>query len=137
MMYAGERADSRWAGDEEWRTPVELTLRLVVDGQTIDLTGPKSRYRNLPCLVASEDCTPNAVEADLDASTLRSLATAASIDGKALGCSIRLAAADHRALRDYAARIGLSREEARKQAAATDERRQDRGKVRIGFAARC
>jgi len=92
----------------------ELSLRLVIDGQTIDLTGPNSRYRNLPCLVASDECTPNAVEAELDASTLRSLAAAVSIGGNALGFPIRLAAADQLALRDFVAKIGLSRDLARK-----------------------
>ena len=91
----------------------ELSLRLVIDGQTIDLTGPNSRYRNLPCSVSSEDCAPNAVEAELDASTLRSLATALSIGGDALGFPIKLAAADQVALRDFVARIGLSGDQAR------------------------
>lgn len=91
----------------------ELSLRLVIDDTTIDLTGPNRRYRNLPCLVANEDCTPNAVEAELDASTLRSLATAASISGNALGFAIALVEADQRALRDFVARIGLSGDPAR------------------------
>ena len=91
----------------------ELSLRLVIDGQTIDLTGPNSRYRNLPCSVSSEDCAPNAVEAELDASTLRTLATALSVGGDALGFPIKLAAADQLALRDFVARIGLSGDQAR------------------------
>jgi len=51
----------------------DLSLRFVIDGRTIELTGPGSRYRNLPCFVATEDCTPNAVEAELEPSILRSL----------------------------------------------------------------
>jgi hypothetical protein len=43
----------------------ELSLQLVVDGKTIDLTGPNGRYRTLPCVIPSGDCSPNAVEADL------------------------------------------------------------------------
>jgi hypothetical protein len=90
----------------------ELSLRLVIDGQTIDLTGPNSRHRNLPCLVASEDCTPNAVEAELDASILRSVATARSIAGNALGFPIKLVAADQHAVRAFVTRIGLSEDRA-------------------------
>jgi hypothetical protein len=86
----------------------ELSLRLKIDGQTVDLTGPESRYRNLPCLTASEDCVPNAVEAEISAPTLRSLAGAGSIEGRALGFPIKLVAADQLALKSFVARIGLS-----------------------------
>jgi hypothetical protein len=71
----------------------DLSLQLVIDGRAIDLTGPGSRSRNLPCLLASADCTPNAVKADLDASILRSLITAGSVGGKAPGFRMKLVAA--------------------------------------------
>ena len=86
----------------------ELSLQLVIDGSTIDLTGPNSRYRNLPCLVASEDCVPNAVEAELEPSILRSFVTANSVRGKALGFPVRVVAADQAAVRAFAARVGLA-----------------------------
>jgi hypothetical protein len=95
----------------------ELSLQLVVDGKTLDLTAPTSRYRNLPCLVASDDCVPNAVEAELDASFLRSLVTARAVEGKALGFPIRLVAADQRALGEFVARIGLSEDALRRKQA--------------------
>ncbi len=86
----------------------ELSLQLVIDGKAIDLTGPGSSYRNLPCLVASADCVPNTVEADLEPSILRALLTASSVRGTALGFPIRLVAADQAAIRAFAARIGLA-----------------------------
>jgi hypothetical protein len=86
----------------------ELALGLVVDGRTLDLTAPDGRYRNLPCLVASEDCAPNGVEAELEPRDLRSLVTARAVVGKALGFPIRLVPADLRALGDFAARVGLA-----------------------------
>jgi hypothetical protein len=85
----------------------ELSLRLVIDGRRIDLTGPTSRYRNLPCLVASEDCVPNAVEAELEPSTLRSLIAATSVRGEALGFPIKLTDADGAVLAEFATRIGV------------------------------
>lgn len=85
----------------------ELSLRLVVDGNTVELTGPTSRYRNLPCLIATEDCTPNAVEADLEPSVLRSLTIARTVRGEALGFPIRLTEADQAALSEFVTRIGL------------------------------
>lgn len=84
----------------------ELVLRLVIDDRTIDLTAP-GKYRTLPCLVASDGCVPNAVEADLDASVLRSLATAKSITGVALGFPIRLTNADQDATRTFAVKAGV------------------------------
>jgi hypothetical protein len=124
-FHAGRAERDRYSGLPEWpkgaptRLTVsaqpsphtlvrELSLQLAIDGRTIDLTGPGARYRNLPCLVASEDCSPNAVEAELDATTLRSIAAARSIGGSALGFPIKLAAADQLAIRDFVARIGLS-----------------------------
>ena len=86
----------------------ELALRLVIDGKTIDLTGPNSRYRNLPCLVGSADCTPNAVEAELDPPVLRSLVTARSVGGSALGFPIRLVAADQLAIGEFQTKAGLA-----------------------------
>ena len=86
----------------------ELSLQLVIDGETFDLTGPSARYRNLPCLVPSDDCTPNAVEADLEPSILRSLAKARMVGGQALGFPIKLVAADQVAVEVFLARTSLA-----------------------------
>jgi hypothetical protein len=88
----------------------ELSLRLVIDGKRFDLTGPGSRYRNLPCLVSSEDCVPNAVEAELDPSILRSLIAAKTVQGQALGFPVTLTGPDLLALTEFASRIGLRAE---------------------------
>ena len=84
----------------------ELSLRLVIDGKTVDLTGPGRPYRTL-CLVAGEDCAPNAVEADLEPSLLRSLIAARTVQFQALGFPVTLTEADRRALGEFASRIGL------------------------------
>jgi hypothetical protein len=86
----------------------ELSLHLVIDGEVIDLTGPTGRYRTLPCVGASTDCTPNAVEAELEPSLLRSVVTARSVGGKALGFPIKLVAADQVAVGDFLARVGVA-----------------------------
>jgi hypothetical protein len=88
----------------------ELSLRLQIDGDTFDLTTP-GRYTNRPCFVATEDCSPNAVEAELEPSILRSLISARTAGGQALGFQVRLTGADQAALADFAARIGISRED--------------------------
>jgi len=85
----------------------ELSLRLVIDGATVELTGPGSRYRNIPCLIATDDCAPNGVETDLEPAVLRSLITARAVQGQALGFPIKLTHADQAVLADFAARIGL------------------------------
>lgn len=87
----------------------ELSLRFALDGYTFDLTGPGSRYTFVPC---GDDCSPTAVEAELDPSLLRALIAARTVRGQALGFPIELAAADQRALSEFAARVGLSRKEA-------------------------
>jgi hypothetical protein len=89
----------------------ELSLRLVIDGKTVELTGPASRYRNLPCLVATEDCSPNAVEAELEPTILRSLIAARAVGGQALGFPIKLTEADRLALTEFATRIDLPGDE--------------------------
>jgi hypothetical protein len=83
----------------------DLTLRLELDGYTFNLTGPGSRYAILSC---GDDCTPNAIEVDLEPSLLRALIAARTIRGEALGFPIQLMPADQRALGDFAARVGLS-----------------------------
>jgi hypothetical protein len=85
----------------------ELTLQLDIDGVVTDLTGPNGRYRTLPypCLMG---CVPNAVEADVDATVVRSIAAARSAGGKALGFPIKLVQADHVAVGEFLARIGLA-----------------------------
>jgi hypothetical protein len=57
----------------------ELSLRLAIDGTVIDLTGPSSRYRVLPCVTPSSDCVADAVEAELGAPVLRSIVGARHI----------------------------------------------------------
>ena len=89
----------------------ELSLQLVIDGKAVDLTGPNSRYRNLPCLVASSECTPNAVEAEVEPWLLRSLATGRAVGGNALGFAIKLVAADQLALSEFVAKLGLPEDE--------------------------
>jgi hypothetical protein len=89
----------------------ELSLQLVIDGKMIDLTGPNGRYRTLPCVGASMDCTPNAVEAELEASTLRAVVTARSAGAKALGFPIKLVTADQLAVSDFLAKVGLAEDE--------------------------
>jgi hypothetical protein len=85
----------------------ELSLRLVIDGNAVELTAPANRYRNLPCLIATEDCTPSAVEADLEPSLLRSVIAARSVRGQALGFALQLTEADQVALVEFVTRIGL------------------------------
>ena len=80
--------------------------RLAIDDRTIDLTGPGSNYRTLPCLPL-DGCTPSAVEADVDAAVVHALAGAKSVSGVALGFPIRLIAADQDAIRTFAAKAGV------------------------------
>ena len=86
----------------------DLSLRLVLDDYTFDLTGPGSRYAMLPCGTGSDDCAPNAVEAELAPSLLRALTVARTVRGEALGLPIQLVAADQRALGEFAERVGLA-----------------------------
>lgn len=86
----------------------DLTLRFVLDDYTFDLTGPGSRYTIHPCGIGSDGCTPNAVEAELHPTLLRALIAARAVRGEALGFPIQLAAADQRALADFAQRVGVS-----------------------------
>lgn len=82
----------------------ELSLRISLDGAATDLTGPGSRYRNVPCLVAGDGCAPNGVEAEIDATLLRSFVDARTITGSALGFPVRLSADDQAAVREFGAR---------------------------------
>jgi len=86
------------------------TLRLVIDGRTVDLTGSGTRYWYLfPC----SECAANGVEVELAPSILRSLITARSVTGEALGFPTKLTAEDQRALAQFEARIGLAGEKKR------------------------
>ena len=87
----------------------ELKLSLVIDGRTMDLTRPGSSYRELYCLGNTEPggCSPTAVEADLDAATVRSLVDARQVTGSALGFPVKLAVADQMAVCEFATKAGL------------------------------
>jgi hypothetical protein len=50
----------------------ELSVRLVIDGAPVELTGPDNPYRNIPCPIAADDCSPNGVAADLQPAILHS-----------------------------------------------------------------
>ncbi len=82
----------------------DLRLQLVVDGTVFDLTGPNGRFWTC----SSGDCAPMMVEADLDASVVRSVVAARSVGGTALGFPIKLVPADQRAVGDFLARIGMA-----------------------------
>jgi len=84
-----------------------LSLRVTVDDRTIDFNGPDRRYRFLPCPFATDDCVPNAVEADLSPSTLRLMAAGRSVGGVALGLPFTFTPADQDAVRAFAERVGL------------------------------
>ncbi len=86
----------------------KLALQFIVDAATVDLTGSDRNYRNIPCLIAGDDCVPDGVEADLDAAVLRSLIGGRVVRGVALGFPFVLAHADQEALAAFATRIGLS-----------------------------
>lgn len=88
----------------------QLTLRLEIDDKTVDLTGPAARYRYLPACLPGDECSTNAVEAELEPSLLRSMLTARIVKGEALGFPIRLTADDQRSLAEFATRIGLKEE---------------------------
>ena len=86
----------------------ELALRLEIDGRAVNLTPPGGRYRNIPCLVASNDCVPYAVEAEIDPALLRTLVEARSVEGLALGFAVRLTKDDLAAVGEFASRVGLA-----------------------------
>jgi hypothetical protein len=83
-----------------------LTLRLEIDDKTIDLTGSAAKFRFVYPCPPGDGCAANAVEAELEPSVLRSLATARVVKGEALGFPITLTADDQRSLAAFAARIG-------------------------------
>lgn len=85
----------------------ELTLRFITGRTTHDLTTPGARYRNVPCLIATDDCTPTGVEADITADLLRTLVRADRVEGRALGTPFILTGADREALTAFARRIEL------------------------------
>jgi hypothetical protein len=88
----------------------ELSLRFVIDGNTLDLTGLGREYRHLGCLGPGTDCAPNGVEAEIEPSVLQSMITAQTVRGHALGLPIELREADQLALAEFAKRTGLSAE---------------------------
>ena len=82
-----------------------LSMQLVLDGHRFNLAGPGIIYTILPCGVGSEECASNSVEAELDASLLRALTVARTVEGEALGFPIHLSAADQRALAEFSQRV--------------------------------
>ena len=85
----------------------ELALRLQVDGTCVNLTPPGGRYRNIPCLVYSDDCAPSGVEAEIDPALLGALVDARSVEGVVLGFAVRLTREDQAAVNEFAARTRL------------------------------
>jgi len=85
----------------------KLALSLQVDGTSVNLTPPGGRYRNTPCLVASDDCSPYGVEAEIDPPLLKSLLEAHTIEGLVLGFTVRLTKDDQAAIKEFAARTRL------------------------------
>jgi hypothetical protein len=86
----------------------ELTLRLMIDDKTVDLTAPGAKYRYLyPTCPPENVCWANAVEAEIQPSLLPLIVRASEVKGEALGFPIRLTAEDQRALAELAARIGV------------------------------
>jgi hypothetical protein len=85
----------------------DLTLRLMIDDKTVDLTAPGARYRYLyPCL-PGDVCAANAGAAEIDPPLLRALVKAQVVKGEVLGFPIKLAPEDQRALAEFATRIGV------------------------------
>jgi hypothetical protein len=91
-----------------------LSLRLVIDGNKVDLTGTAHEYRYLGCPPGDLDCAPSGIEAEIKPSLLKSLTTAREIRGEALGFPIELREADQLALDDFTERIGLVEEKTAK-----------------------
>jgi hypothetical protein len=58
--------------------------------------------------VTTDDCSPDGIQVDLEPATLRSLVTARTVQGQALGFPITLTQADQAVLADFVTRIGLS-----------------------------
>jgi hypothetical protein len=85
----------------------ELALRLTIDGRAVNLAPPGGRYRNIPCLVASDDCSPYGVEAEIDPPLLKALLEAHAIEGLALGFAVRLVKDDQAAIKEFAERTRL------------------------------
>ncbi len=85
-----------------------LSLSLLVDGTSVNLTPPGGRYRNIPCFMASDDCAPFGVEAEIDPALLRALAEARTVEGLVLGFPVRLTKDDLAAVGEFASRVGLA-----------------------------
>lgn len=86
----------------------ELSLRLVIDNTTVDLTGPGSDFRSLGCFAGDMECSPTGVEVKMEPSLLQSMITAERVRAQALGFPIELGEADQLALAAFAERVGLS-----------------------------
>lgn len=92
----------------------ELSLRFVIDGKAVDLTGPggcpmfaapdASCFLLYPC----EGCSANGVGVKLEPPLLEALASGKNAQGTALGYPIVLSAADRSALVEFMDRVGAS-----------------------------
>jgi len=89
---------------ENWVVVSDASLRFVVDRHVIDLTGPEGSSSPLmPC----GDCLTNGVLATLKPAWLKDIATAAAVEGTALGYPIALSLADRSAIAEFARRAGV------------------------------
>ena len=94
-----------------------LMLVLLQSGWALTQSPPRQVGRVYWELVpqTDTDCTPNAVEADMEPSILRSVATARTVTGEALGFPIKLVAADQVAVGELLARVGLAEDQTPKK----------------------
>jgi hypothetical protein len=84
----------------------DLSLRLTLDGTTIDLTGRDGSSRPLLPVPNCEECSANGVDAELKTSVWSRLMNAASVSGTALGVPFVLSSSDCRIIRSFAKEFG-------------------------------
>ena len=84
----------------------DLSLRITIDGQTTELTGPDGASFLLypPC---DEGCSANGVAANVKPELLRAMVDAADVDVVAFGSTFRLSSQDRAALGEFAKQAGL------------------------------
>jgi hypothetical protein len=94
-------------------TLIEPSLRFVIDGNAVDLTGPggcsmfaapdASCFPLYPCV----GCSANGVGIKLEPPLLQALASGKIVQGKALGFPFVLSVADHSALAQFVDQVGV------------------------------